>query len=117
MHGRSRRQAHGSIGGRRCRPCRISRISRIRRGCEFGAWGLGSHLGLAVAGLVVVGPDQFLPMAEETGIINEMGASILRSPSAQLGQWRERVPADSLWPEITETAIMTDVEAACVRAV
>ncbi len=36
-------------------------------------------------------PDQFLPMAEETGIINDVGASILRASLAQLGRWRERM--------------------------
>ena len=97
----------------------------------------------------LLGPDQFLPMAEETGIINDVGAAILRSSLAQLGQWRERVPsfaelsiavnvssrqllggefievvrealaesgvpAGSLWLEITETALMSDVKAASV---
>jgi diguanylate cyclase (GGDEF)-like protein/PAS domain S-box-containing protein len=41
----------------------------------------------------LLGPDQFLPMAEETGIINDVGASILRAALAQLGQWRERMPS------------------------
>jgi EAL domain-containing protein (putative c-di-GMP-specific phosphodiesterase class I) len=40
----------------------------------------------------LLGPDQFLPMAEETGIINDVGAAILRASLAQLGQWRERMP-------------------------
>ncbi|MFN8021219.1 MAG: EAL domain-containing protein [Acidimicrobiales bacterium] len=97
----------------------------------------------------LLGPDQFLPMAEETGIINDVGAAILRASLAQLGQWRERVPsfadlsiavnvssrqllggefigvvcealaesgvpAGSLWLEITETALMTDVKAASI---
>jgi diguanylate cyclase (GGDEF)-like protein/PAS domain S-box-containing protein len=43
----------------------------------------------------LLGPDQFLPMAEETGIINDVGSSILRASLAQLGQWRERVPSFS----------------------
>lgn len=41
----------------------------------------------------LLGPDQFLPMAEETGLINDVGASILRASLVQLGLWRERVDA------------------------
>jgi diguanylate cyclase (GGDEF)-like protein/PAS domain S-box-containing protein len=97
----------------------------------------------------LLGPDQFLPMAEESGLITELGASILRSSLVQLGRWRDRfaqfreltiavnvsarqllgnqlvdivgealaeggVPAGSLWLEITETALMTDVKAATI---
>ncbi|MGE0140171.1 MAG: putative bifunctional diguanylate cyclase/phosphodiesterase [Ilumatobacteraceae bacterium] len=40
-------------------------------------------------GLLV--PDQFLPMAEETGLIADVGAAILRASLVQLGLWRERV--------------------------
>ena len=36
----------------------------------------------------LLGPDQFLPMAEETGLIGEVGAAVLRSSLAQLGRWR-----------------------------
>ena len=36
----------------------------------------------------LLGPDQFLPMAEETGLIGEVGASVLRASLAQLGMWR-----------------------------
>ena len=36
----------------------------------------------------LLGPDQFLPMAEETGLIGEVGAVVLRASLAQLGQWR-----------------------------
>jgi len=97
----------------------------------------------------LLGADQFLPMAEETGLINDVGASILRSSLVQLGRWRDKlpgfgdltiavnvsgrqllsnefvdvvgealaeagVPAGSLWLEITETALMTDVKAATI---
>ena len=97
----------------------------------------------------LLGPDQFLPMAEETGLIGEVGAAVLRSSLSQLGQWRVRLPrfanltvsvnvsgrqlmssafhgmvsealaesgltADSLWLEITESALMSDVKAATV---
>ena len=36
----------------------------------------------------LLGPDQFLPMAEESGLIGEVGASLLRASLAQLGRWR-----------------------------
>jgi len=36
----------------------------------------------------LLGPDQFLPMAEETGLIGEVGATVLRASLVQLGQWR-----------------------------
>ncbi|MEY2402307.1 MAG: hypothetical protein QOJ08_2418 [Ilumatobacteraceae bacterium] len=39
----------------------------------------------------LLGPDQFLPMAEETGLIGEVGAAVLRSSLSQLGQWRARL--------------------------
>ncbi|MCU1394255.1 MAG: hypothetical protein JWM34_2683 [Ilumatobacteraceae bacterium] len=97
----------------------------------------------------LLGPDQFLPMAEETGLIADLGASILRAALAQLGRWQATVAslskvsmsvnvsvrqlvdarfhdvvaealaetgvlADSLWLEITETALMSDVKAATI---
>ena len=40
----------------------------------------------------LLGPEQFLPMAEETGLIGEVGAAVLRSSLSQLGQWRIRLP-------------------------
>jgi len=40
----------------------------------------------------LLGPEQFLPMAEETGLIGDVGGAVLRSSLAQLGQWRERLP-------------------------
>lgn len=94
-------------------------------------------------------PDAFVPMAEERGLIGELGASILRSSLAQLAQWRHGaaggelgpltmsvnvsarqlidprfvdvvadalaetgMPADVLWLELTETALVTDVQTA-----
>lgn len=41
----------------------------------------------------LLGPDQFLPMAEETGLINDVGETILRASLVQLGRWRESIPA------------------------
>jgi EAL domain-containing protein (putative c-di-GMP-specific phosphodiesterase class I) len=40
----------------------------------------------------LLGPEQFLPMAEETGLIGEVGSAVLRSSLSQLGQWRGRLP-------------------------
>ncbi len=94
-------------------------------------------------------PDQFLPMAEETGLVEEIGASILEDALAQFARWRAHdlpfanahlsvnvgtrqvvdpsfaglvadllaqtgIPADSLWLEITETALLADVKASTV---
>jgi diguanylate cyclase (GGDEF)-like protein/PAS domain S-box-containing protein len=96
-------------------------------------------------GLLV--PAQFLPMAEDSGLIVELGAGILRDALAQLAHWRAvglrfascslsvniatqqlidgrfldivhdalgetGIDADSLWLEITETALMADSNAA-----
>ena len=96
-------------------------------------------------GLLV--PGQFLPMAEESGLIVDLGARILRDALAQLAHWRAvglrfascslsinvatqqlidgrfldvvhdalgetGIDADSLWLEITETALMADTNAA-----
>ncbi len=37
----------------------------------------------------LLGADKFLPMAEETGLIAEVGAAVLRASLAQLGVWRQ----------------------------
>ncbi len=92
-------------------------------------------------------PGQFLPMAEESGLVVELDGRILRDALLQLARWREqglgfasgslavnvatqqlndgrffdtvaqalddtRVDANSLWLEITETALMADTDAA-----
>jgi diguanylate cyclase (GGDEF)-like protein len=97
----------------------------------------------------LLAPDQFLPMAEETGLIDDIGASILRDSLAQVATWRARelpfagatisvnvgtrqvvdpafaelvadvlaqtgIPADSLWLEITETALLADIKASTI---
>ena len=38
----------------------------------------------------LLAPDQFLPMAEETGLIDEIGATILEDSLAQFARWRAR---------------------------
>lgn len=92
-------------------------------------------------------PGQFGAVAEETGVLGELGGRILRDSLAQLAQWRANglsfadcsvsvnvgtrqlvdpsflhvvrdalaetgIDADSLWLEITETALMSDTKAA-----
>ncbi len=92
-------------------------------------------------------PAQFLPIAEESGLIVDLGGRILRDSLAQLAHWRAvglqfascslsinvatqqlidgrfldvvhdalgetGIDADSLWLEITETALMADTNAA-----
>ena len=41
----------------------------------------------------VIPPDEFLPMAEEMGIMAELGAHMLRSSARQLATWRKTHPA------------------------
>jgi diguanylate cyclase (GGDEF)-like protein/PAS domain S-box-containing protein len=97
----------------------------------------------------LLGPDQFLPMAEETGLIGDIGARVLEDALSQFARWRARdlpfadstlsvnvgtrqivdpgfaelvadvlaqtgIPADALWLEITETALLADVKASTV---
>jgi diguanylate cyclase (GGDEF)-like protein/PAS domain S-box-containing protein len=92
-------------------------------------------------------PGQFLPMAEDAGLMGELGERVLRDSLAQLARWRAvglrfascslsvnlasqqliddsfldvvndalgetGIDADSLWLEITETALMADTNAA-----
>ncbi|MEI8237831.1 MAG: EAL domain-containing protein, partial [Actinomycetota bacterium] len=40
----------------------------------------------------LLGPDQFLPMAEETGLIGDLGVAVMRQSLVQLGQWRHHTP-------------------------
>jgi diguanylate cyclase (GGDEF)-like protein/PAS domain S-box-containing protein len=97
----------------------------------------------------LLAPDQFLVMAEETGLVDEIGEAILHDALAQFASWRARqlpfadatlsvnvgtrqvvdpdfaqlvaellaqtgIPADSLWLEITETALLADVKASTI---
>ena len=92
-------------------------------------------------------PGQFLPLAEDAGLMGELGERVLRDSLAQLARWRAvglqfstaylavniasqqlvddsfidvvgdalaetGIDSDSLWLEITETALMADVNAA-----
>ena len=97
----------------------------------------------------LLAPEQFLSLAEETGLVGHVGEVVLRDGLAQLAQWRARdlpfadaylavnvgtrqvvdpafaelvagllgetgIPADSLWLEITESALLADVKASTV---
>jgi diguanylate cyclase (GGDEF)-like protein/PAS domain S-box-containing protein len=42
------------------------------------------------ADLSPVGPGDFVPVAEETGLIRQLGSLVLHKASAQLADWRER---------------------------
>ena len=94
-------------------------------------------------------PSEFLPLAEESGLLTDMGNRLMFDSLAQLAQWRATghpfsrcylsvnvgtrqlvdpaffdtvstalaetgIDADSLWLEITETALLSDVKAATV---
>ncbi|WP_420452065.1 EAL domain-containing protein [Ilumatobacter sp.] len=95
----------------------------------------------------LLGPDEFLPTAEASGLMVEIGRRMLADSLAQLASWRAEghpygrcslsvnlatqqigdpdllatvsdalvstgVEAEALWFEITETALLTDVDAA-----
>ena len=94
-------------------------------------------------------PNDYLPLAEETGVLIELGTRMLRDSLSQLAQWRAvghpfancflsvnvgtrqlvdpnfaeivvdalaetGIDANSLWLEITETALLSDVKSATV---
>jgi EAL domain-containing protein (putative c-di-GMP-specific phosphodiesterase class I) len=40
----------------------------------------------------VIGPDVFIPVAEETGLIRELGGMVLRRACLQFKQWQEAFP-------------------------
>jgi EAL domain-containing protein (putative c-di-GMP-specific phosphodiesterase class I) len=97
----------------------------------------------------LLAPHEFLPLAEETGLLIDLGGRMLWDALAQLARWREAghtfascslsinvgsrqlvdpgfydtvtnalaetgIDADSLWLEITETALLADVKSATV---
>jgi diguanylate cyclase (GGDEF)-like protein/PAS domain S-box-containing protein len=42
-----------------------------------------------------MGPDEFIPVAEETGVILQIGAWVVRTAAEQLSRWRGRFPKHS----------------------
>ncbi|MFU8839034.1 MAG: EAL domain-containing protein, partial [Thiohalomonadaceae bacterium] len=45
----------------------------------------------------IISPGEFIPIAEETGLIGPLGESVLRQVCEQIARWSER---DVLSPEI-----------------
>jgi diguanylate cyclase (GGDEF)-like protein len=41
-----------------------------------------------------IGPPAFIPIAEETGLINQIGKWVLRSSASQIADWNQRLPLD-----------------------
>jgi diguanylate cyclase (GGDEF)-like protein len=64
-----------------------------------------------------IGPDEFIPVAEQTGVIVDLGAWVLRTAIADAVQWRELVP-DRPVPvavnlsarQVTHRTLLDDVE-------
>jgi EAL domain-containing protein (putative c-di-GMP-specific phosphodiesterase class I) len=47
----------------------------------------------------MVSPGEFIPLAEQTGLILPLGQQVLRMACTQLAQWASsRTPATGRWP-------------------
>jgi diguanylate cyclase (GGDEF)-like protein len=62
----------------------------------------------------VVPPDQFIPITEETGLINEIGRWVLREAVSQVAAWRRLLPSLTVSVnvsarQITDDRFVTDV--------
>lgn len=78
-----------------------------------------------------VGPDQFIPLAEQLGLMDELGAQVFEDACLQLRRWQELPGSGEFWvsvnvapsqlrdPDLADrfTAILQamDVSAACVK--
>src|SRR4029077_14551151 len=65
-------------------PIGCLRAGPVRRAGATGGWDHPSH------GLLL--PDQFIPLAEETGLIIGLGTWVLREACAQAARWRAEHP-------------------------
>ena len=51
----------------------------------------------------LISPDEFIPLAEDTGLIVPIGWWVLRSACAQMSQWHQKYLADSLFISVNIT--------------
>ena len=68
--------------------------------------------------LGAVSPAQFIPVAEETGLIVPIGSWVLRSAAEHLARWQEQFPGMHLSVNISprqfyDEALLPDIQAAC----
>ena len=47
-----------------------------------------------------IGPDQFIPLAEELGLMNELGAQVFEDACLQLRRWHERPGNSAFWVSV-----------------
>lgn len=47
-----------------------------------------------------IGPDQFIPLAEELGLMGELGTQIFEDACLQLRRWQERAGNDRFWVSV-----------------
>ncbi|MDX6572647.1 MAG: hypothetical protein QOC86_1803, partial [Gaiellales bacterium] len=66
-----------------------------------------------------ISPDVFIPLAENAGVIQEIGSTVLHEACAQLGRWRAEQPARAdlqisvnISPDQLGQALVTDIEQA-----
>ncbi|MEV0458798.1 putative bifunctional diguanylate cyclase/phosphodiesterase [Catellatospora methionotrophica] len=62
----------------------------------------------------LVGPAQFIPVAEDTGMIDKVGRFVLRTACAQAGTWKTRHPGRELVMSVNIAPAQTDDPALAV---